>query len=78
LLLLGCGRATDTAGSTTVAAVWTIRHERNNMARVFTRRWIGSLVILLLMMPAVALYGCKASADDDGASLDIPPDAEVD
>ncbi len=42
------------------------------------RRWMGPLALLLLLMPALAVIGCEASADDDGASIDIPPDAQND
>ena len=41
-------------------------------------RLMAMLALLLLLMPALALVGCKGSVDDDGASLDVPPAAEND
>lgn len=36
------------------------------------------IVLMLLLVPAATLLGCKGSVDDEGASLDVPPDAQVD
>jgi hypothetical protein len=32
----------------------------------------------LLLLPALVVFGCRTSVDDDGASVDIPPAAEND
>jgi cell division septation protein DedD len=48
------------------------------MSRFFSRRLMGSLALAVLLLPAVAVFGCKADVDDDGASVDVPPAADND
>jgi hypothetical protein len=48
------------------------------MSRFFSRRLMGFLTLVAVLVPALAVCGCKADVDDDGASVDVPPAAEND
>jgi len=48
------------------------------MSRFFSRRMMGFLTLAVVLLPAIAVFGCKADVDDDGASVDVPPAADND